>query len=1137
MKKLQLFFVFIIVSLSALYIGRDGDTKTLPNSKQKIPKLFSQRKSFVKGKLEMDSPNMFAEYFKMIKSDMNSGKSNYPAGYKFSELKKAEKYLSLSKKQDLNWISRGPGNVGGRTRGIIIDPDDATAKTWFVAAVGGGVWKTTDAGLHWTELTSAEGSLSASYMAMAPSNHNIIYLGTGEGFGNLDALGGQGIWKTTDRGATWSLLTYTAKSGFGIVNRIIVDPSDANILVAVTTGEDGGTSKVWKSTDGGGNWVDKYSNNNEIHQIIYEPSNFLIQYATVYAVGVIKSTDGGETWAESTKGITAKGRVEIAISETNTSRLYASVDGAKADVYVTSDKAGNWTKCVSTENFLGGQGWYDNAIVVDPYDEDIFYVAGVDMYRVKYNGGDNVDVTKLIDNYGQDPSLHKGTHVDNHYFAVAKLNDATKKYRLVGSNDGGVCYTDDRGKTFKQPNVGFVTTQFYGVDKANGKDIYIGGMQDNSCYASPLNPSSSDNWKFVFGGDGFDVVWNYEDEKKVMLSSQYNQIAITHSGIDKLNQTGWYADVENGDELAPFITKLAQSKQYPDLVFTHGKNGIWRTDNFGDTWENIPMGAGYAGKYSVTEVKISLADPSIVWTGSSAVTSYPLRVSTDYGKTFTKLDAISNKVSSWLSGFATHPTEKETAYALFSTYRNAKIWKTTDLGKTWKDITNFGIVGSRNGFPDVAVFDLLVMPYDTNIIWVGTEIGIYESTDNGANWHPANNGLPPVSVYDMRIVNDEVVIGTHGRGVWSVSLPKLSGYEPPVVDLPVVIANKYLYQDRKQKVETELLFKGDYDKVEVFLNDVSIKEYLNVSKGDVENLTSEIVEGDNSVKVVATIGTKKIESLSSVFGLPLKDPSGSYVSDFNSMKSLSDDFYGDDYVLSQPTGFDNKAINTSHPYDLNKDHYLYLRNPIVVSGTYPNFSYKDVAIIEPGEDGTSYPDEGYWDYVTIEASSDGQNWKNLVTPYDADYKSDWRALYDNDGSPDKSTYEIHSFNTTAKFSKGDVILIRFKLYSDGGASSWGWIIDDLEIQKGALSLEDNYLSTQFKVFPNPVVDETLYLESTTESRISNIKLYNLSGQVLLNRDFADVNKAEVNVSSFAKGQYLIKVETGNGAFSKKVMIK
>ena len=871
-----------------------------------------------------------------------------------------------------------------------------------------------------------------------------------------------------------------------------------------------------------------------------DPTDFTKQYATVNGVGIYKSTDSGETWS---KIKALSGRIEIAIAPTDTDRIYASVSSSGSEIssiHVSSDAGVSWVKVNSTTNFLGGQGWYDNAIVVNPYDENVFFVAGVAVFRLKYIAGSSVSQKILVDVYGSHGSaINKGTHVDNHYFKVAKLNDANKTFRIVGTNDGGMCFTDDEGTTFKQPNAGFVTSQFYGVDKVNGEDQYIGGMQDNSSYYSPVNADDDSNWKLLVGGDGFDAIWNYSDKNKLMVTSQFNGLVVTHTGAADFNFGAWPADIDKGRGNAPFISKLAQSKQYSDLVFAHGISGVWRTEDFGINWEAIKMPFGYDGTSSANETKISLVNPKYVWSGASITSNTPMFLSQDYGESFTAVKS-SNKVGSYLSGFATHPIDEKTAYALFSTSGNPKIMRTTDLGQTWTDISGFDSSTngeSTNGFPDVAVFDLLVNPINTNTIWVGTEIGIIESTDNGATWNYANNGMPPVAIYELIIVNDEVVMGTHGRGVWSVSLPELQGYEPVEVGLPSKIASTYRYEDGKQYSDLEITYRSNYSKVEVFHNDVLIKEISGVTEGGSVNLSVEVSENNNLIKVLSTSDNDVLVSEKYVDVLPLKATSHSFVTDFNTMYSVGSEFYGDGFRTTKPSGFSDRLLMSQSDYEVSTEYLLYLRTPITVNKDNPTVSYSDVAIIENGETGSAYPQESFYDYVTVEGSVDGTNWKQLVTPYDCSYNADWKTLYGSGGDPTKSNFVGHSFKTTDFFAEGDVILIRFKLFSDPGAVGWGWAIDNLEIQNGALSLENNAISSEFKIYPNPAVNETLYVESSSATKISGVVFYNLKGQVVLNKSYSKTDKIELNVSDLSAGEYLLKVDTEKGSFSKKILVK
>ena len=202
---------------------------------------------------------------------------------------------------------------------------------------------------------------------------------------------------------------------------------------------------------------------------------------------------------------------------------------------------------------------------------------------------------------------------------------------------------------------------------------------------------------------------------------------------------------------------------------------MWRSTNFGGSWSLSSVDpADWGGLSSFHDVRVSKADPDVVWAGARMDTAGTIVVSTDGGLTFDGTTVWPDVTMGRISGLATHPTEPNTAYVLFSYGERPKILKTTDLGATWTDISGFGTGSvSTNGFPDVAVYDLLVWPNDPEHIWVGTEIGLVESLDGGATWALADNGLPAVGIWMLTAVEDEIVVATHGRGIWSTTVPEL----------------------------------------------------------------------------------------------------------------------------------------------------------------------------------------------------------------------------------------------------------------------------------------------------------------------------------------------------------------------------
>ncbi|NPA45409.1 MAG: hypothetical protein GXO49_07740, partial [Chlorobi bacterium] len=958
--------------------------------------------------------------------------------YKIDELNKAKAQLKNSeiKTKEINWIQRGPANVGGRTRAIIVDPDDTTNKTWYAGAATGGIWKTTDGGNSWEDLTKDFTNLSVNALAMSESNTNVIYAGTGESFPGGTFLKGNGIWKTTDKGISWTQLATTATNeDFAYVNRIIIDPSNEDIVLAAT--EKG----ILKTTDGGNSWNKVYSSNTGVEDLIKDPTDFNVLFAGENSYGIIRSTDAGETWTNSSNGIGAGKRFEVAISNVDHNYVFTSVEVADTvtNVYISEDNGINWKKFNDTQNFLGGQGMYDNAITAHPYNFDEVFVAGVDIWKLKFNGSetesspdvlqaytentnflsfinyggpfldggmsydegtnlistdwssieirfgpgisqkahrftvppnstsgvdasnysyqdyidvpfqvwdtdnnrqlmvsfrdqeadgefnlyertsdaygelgreyifinaveydsntpnenitqngghlyknlymfwptltegatwdpDNLPESKVIVKYGTQTLISgektciadaywnyggansynqnvgygttsiPGVHPDHHNLTIIPTDDSN--FILIEGNDGGLAYSGNNGVTINQIPNNYITTQFYGVAKHPTKNEYIGGMQDNGTWQSPSgeDASSSSRYLFRIGGDGFEALWNTENPNLMLGSLYNNNIKYSTDG-----GSSWSSPSGITYNDGPFITRLSVSKEDPNLVFAVRAGGIYRSINFGKNWSKEDIEDNWVIDNTISSshnIEVSLANGKYVWAGGGMASEYGLQMqlSSDYGKTFTALPNY-NKVSmdAYCSAIATHPYDEKTAYVLFSLKGKPKVLRTKNLGQTWEDISGFETNSvSSNGFPDVVVNCLLVMPHDANIIWVGTDIGLFESTDNGESWHIANNGLPNVSVYDMHISGHQVVVATHGRGIWTVDIPE--------IDNSTYITSLEAMDDGSLKITSDL--KVDYDSIEVFINNKKVSSVLSPSTGSYDFITDNTEKED-----------------------------------------------------------------------------------------------------------------------------------------------------------------------------------------------------------------------------------------------------------------------------------------------------
>ncbi|WKK73459.2 T9SS type A sorting domain-containing protein [Marivirga salinae] len=425
----------------------------------------------------------------------------------------------------------------------------------------------------------------------------------------------------------------------------------------------------------------------------------------------------------------------------------------------------------------------------------------------------------VYDAYGSYEGQNQNNlHPDHHHLTMIKMDDAAETFMIVNGNDGGLGISTDNGDVISQITDGYVTTQFYGADKKPGEDKYIGGTQDNGTWVSTGNTVDETNaYNFVIGGDGFEVLWHPTNPDLVLGSIYNNLIRKSTNGGQSFSPSVNGITTEDG----PFITRLAGSIDAPNTVYAIGANGVYKSTDFAGSWSMKTIdNSGWGGISSSSDVEVSQANSNIVWAGagmsieSSTTPELSLFVSKDAGETFEVVNNYDPIPNAFYTGIYTHPTDENTAYALFSVANSPKILKTTDLGQTWEDISGFaGNNGvSDRGFPDVFVHSLLVMPFNTDIIWAGTEIGLYESLDGGLTWN-IRNEIPSVSIWSMKIVDDQVVLGTHGRGIWTATIDDLA-----ITTLKVSAFSYLGYGNAEVSVELPVV----YDQVKVLVDDVEV---------------------------------------------------------------------------------------------------------------------------------------------------------------------------------------------------------------------------------------------------------------------------------------------------------------------------
>ena len=1327
MKRIILFSLLIVSAIS-LFVSRQTSDVLHESSSENSDHEQKQ-----------DSPEQFLLFHRGIRTQEGMDGPAYEANYQLKELKRAKaaaKKSSTARTQSGNGVieyqERGPANVPGRTRGLIVDPDDITQRTWFAGSASGGIWKTTNGGTSWEWLTPDLPNLATTVLVMAESNHSIIYAGTGEGFGSFEEVRGHGIFKSINRGATWTFLSSTTE--MEEINRIVVKPTNANVILAASN------NGIYRSEDGGLNWTKVYSG--QMQDLRTVPGDFNVQYATRYSVGVIKSTDGGLTWATSYAGMNPGGRVEINISPVKTDRIFASsqgtLSGTKSDLYVSDDGGASWSLvnlslANKSLNYLGDQGWYDNTIVCDPFDKDVVYVGGIGLYKIKltpggtgsavgsytmeefntasfinlvnfgadaYQGkldlGDAANKTNVEIRFGpgksqkahrfmvpegstsgvpdanyvfqgyvsvpfevwdittnrqlmvsfrdQDrngafnlyetnttgtipnaqsreyifvnnvdydattispsiasnggqlfqlmyniwPTLPAGgtwnpnalpvsalrfiysevikipatsssvadpyneydgknnrnfVHPDHHNIIVIKESETQKTFRFLIANDGGLFLS----QTSTTPGVtqgewtmvgnGYNTSQFYGADKRPGADQYFGGMQDNSTYFSPANLVASASTPYAtnaqLAGDGFEVIWNNLDGKKMIGGSQYNNFARSLDGgltwqkaITGLSLASGIPDPEK----FPFLSKLANSKQAPDILFTVGSEGVWKSSDFGGSWALTPITEKW-GLTNFADAEVSRANANIIWAGSGISSTRGLYVSQDGGTTYTITNTYPNAILGSTSKLASHPTEEKTAYALFSIARSPKILRTKDLGQSWEDISGYitNDATSTKGFPDVAVYCLYVRPDNPDIIWVGTEIGIVESLDGGNSWAILND-FPNVSVWDLKGQDDQVIIATHGRGIWTAKIEATQ----ITINNPLITA---MGTSPKSELALKIKLQEDFDSTHVWINGLKSGKLPAVAQGEYVVKIGNAPKGNIAAKLISYKGSSPIHSVTlSGENLILNSYQQQYFNYF-----MADTDFSLSGFSVQTFGSANTSLKSQSNYLVNTESIAILKQPIILTADYPFFFYRDIAIVEPGNAGSAFGQPEFKDYVVVEATKDGLNWTPIENGYNASYNSNWLSAYKNTQPGNAGLFVDHNINLTSKFNVGDTLLFRMRLYSDPATTAWGWALDDLYIQQKPTGVAE-YMNPAFSLqaYPNPSNGAFKVSFTLAETSYVVLTVHDLSGRVVYTKSWQSKASGEHEESvtlDNARGLYLLKLKTSQGQRVQKIVVR
>jgi len=722
------------------------------------------------------------------------------------------------------WEALGPGNIGGRTRTLVIHPTQP--EIMYAGGVSGGVWKTTDAGQTWTPLADRIANIAVNSMAIHPENPDVLYVGTGEGYfreivrGTWLPLRGAGIFKTEDGGATWTQLSTTANPAFHWVNDLIISPKDPERMYAATR------TGVHLSENGGESWshlLDPEVNGGCLDLALRTDlavdwlfaSCGTFEQSTVYR----RRMAADEEW-EAVLSEPGMGRTSLAIAPSDQRVIYAlsasnypgpngrfeqalhavyrsagagapgtwrvqvaNTDPVKLNTLILTNPVGSsYVDCGwGDEDAWVPMGWYCNVIAVDPVDPDLVWAGGVDLFRSD-DGGRNWGLASYW--FAKYPTRYPSyVHADQHAIVFHPDYDGVSVRTMFSATDGGIFRTDnpngyiglteaaicDPGHSaveFSDLNHGFGITQFYHGAPYPSGDGYLAGTQDNGTLLG-FDQWGRDGWIGVAGGDGGYSAVDPTDIRNLYVESQWLGFMRSTDGGHNFEDAvaGITEDFRNFLFITPFVMDPNNSAR----LWTGGRR-LWRTDNRAQEWtaaSSINLGSA-----QVSALAVAPGNSDFVVVGTTDGFIY---------RSDAALDAGSNTVwqngrprVGFVSSLAFDPSTPGVVYATYAGFGGPHVWRSGDGAVTWEAIDGTG----TTAIPDIPVHSIVVDPANPGRLFLGTDLGVMTSNNGGRTWSVENTGFANAVTEWLALGTDDqgdplLFAFTHGRGAWRVALNPL----------------------------------------------------------------------------------------------------------------------------------------------------------------------------------------------------------------------------------------------------------------------------------------------------------------------------------------------------------------------------
>ena len=751
----------------------------------------------------------------------------------------------------LRWRSIGPQRGG---RSIAVAGSAGRPLEYYFGATGGGLWKTTDGGVTWQPVTDNQiASSSVGAVAVAPSNPDVVYIGTGETEIRGNIAPGDGVYKTTDAGKTW---THVGLRDAQNIAKIRVHPTNPDVVFVAAFGHHAAPNAergIFRTKDGGKTWEKVLARDPKTGgiEVVLDPNNPSVLYASLWEAfrntymmssggpgsGLFKSTDGGDHWTEISrnpglpKGIL--GKIGMDVSRADSNRVYAQIEAEDGGTFMSDDAGATWKK-VSENRDVRQRAFYYTRVFADPKDKDAFYEP-------------NVGFMKTTD-AGKTWTPLRPPHGDNHDMWI----DPTNPKRFIASNDGGATVTTNGGQTWTDLDV--PTAQFYHVITTSDVPYHVcGAQQDNStaCVGSQAaagfpglsiggagSAASADQIFYTAGGGESGYIAQDPKNPDIFFAGSYGGL------LTRLNRSTRQVKAVNPypDNPMGYATKdIAERFQWTfPIVFSPadptalyaGSQHVWVSHNGGDSWTKIspdltrhdPKTMGDSGGpitrdetgvetyATVFSIAPSPKDANLIWTGSDDGYVFVTR---DGGKNWVNVTPKDTPEFARVSLVEASPHRSGTAYVAANHYQfddfAPYVWRTDDYGQTWTKIVD-GI--APNHYARAIREDTV----RAKMLYLGTEHGVYVSFDDGASWQSLRQNLPDTPVHDIKVEQRDLVIGTHGRGFyimdnisplrqWGVQTTDLHLFKPndALRGLDRSLAVDYAVKQPAQKITIDFL--------------------------------------------------------------------------------------------------------------------------------------------------------------------------------------------------------------------------------------------------------------------------------------------------------------------------------------------